>query len=237
MKWESLATLGSRSIGRTTLPWQQVRCVPGKGDCTTNYCDKVFDRRCQNLHAVHFGARYFSKGESASIGPDGETTPWIALGCGYRQEFGSQVWSFTWDYDRMSSWQLGAELNNDWFAQYPARFAAWNASKRVLMSVQRNFLFCRFHSVMNGDHQGCLCFVFLTSIVVYLVAGIHQFLTVGPQSSRHLRVQAQRWCNTLWRMLWALRGWSSCPTQLKIVRQARSKFEGGFNQATTRNVG
>lgn len=62
-----------------------------------------------------------------------ETTPWLALGCGYHVEFGAAVWSFEWDYDRMTSWQLGAEINNAWFGERPARFAAWNGAQRVAM--------------------------------------------------------------------------------------------------------
>jgi len=72
---------------------------------------------------------------ATAAGPAGAggTTPWIALGCGYRRNFSSTVFDFQWDYDRMASWQLGAEINNDWFGQQPERFASWTAAKRVLM--------------------------------------------------------------------------------------------------------
>ena len=59
--------------------------------------------------------------------------PWIALGCGYRRQTGSEPWRFSlkWDYDLIYSWQLGREINHPWFSQDPERFAPWDYARFV----------------------------------------------------------------------------------------------------------
>eukprot|EP01051_Picozoa_sp_SAG22_P020482 SAG22_NODE_4156_length_1365_cov_2.436019_2_plen_306_part_00 len=77
----------------------------------------------------------------------GGVTPWIALGCGTRMRanrtlpgtderrlsWNSLFFDFQYDYDRATSWQLGAELNIPFFSTRPEVYAPWDAAQAVAM--------------------------------------------------------------------------------------------------------
>lgn len=59
--------------------------------------------------------------------------PWIALGeAYYTLPDGKQRYICALDYDLQLSWQLGAEINDPWYAQFPERYAPWDAAKAVM---------------------------------------------------------------------------------------------------------
>jgi hypothetical protein len=69
----------------------------------------------------------------------GGVTPWISLGAGYRRVpnhtlTGSYVYQY-WDFDRVYSWQLGAELNIPWWGspERAAMTAPWGAAQVVCL--------------------------------------------------------------------------------------------------------
>ncbi len=62
-----------------------------------------------------------------------DVTPWVALGCGYKRHTTElQKWVKDWDYDLIYSWLLGSELNIDWYAQRPKRYAPYNRAKVII---------------------------------------------------------------------------------------------------------
>lgn len=68
----------------------------------------------------------------ANAGLGREVTPFVALGAGYRRTTRSMGdFDKAWDYDPIYSWQLGAEINEPWFADRPERFAPWSRARRV----------------------------------------------------------------------------------------------------------
>lgn len=62
-------------------------------------------------------------------------TPWLALGCGYMRtpKPDGLIFSFTWDYDMVYSWQLGMEINNPWYGsvENQGRYAPWRYATAV----------------------------------------------------------------------------------------------------------
>jgi hypothetical protein len=61
-----------------------------------------------------------------------EVTPWIALASGYRRRPDKfHEFSMDWNYDLIYSWQLGAEINVDWYGvpERSKRFAPWTKAK------------------------------------------------------------------------------------------------------------
>jgi hypothetical protein len=63
-------------------------------------------------------------------------TPWLWLGGGGRRMVdashdGSIHYDYFWDYDIAYSWMIGKEMNDDFYAQHPARFAPWDRARRV----------------------------------------------------------------------------------------------------------
>ena len=43
------------------------------------------------------------------------------------------VWDDTWDYARIYSWQLGAEINRPYYAARASEFADWGRAKHVVI--------------------------------------------------------------------------------------------------------
>ena len=78
-----------------------------------------------------------------------DVIPFICLGCGYRRYTrtmaehtgstagGGQDWTYDseWDYDRVYSWMLGAELNRPWYSEggRAQRYALWSMAKSVVL--------------------------------------------------------------------------------------------------------
>lgn len=63
-------------------------------------------------------------------------TPWVALASGYVPDRDPKIyqrWEMDWNYPTDYSYQLGAEINNDWYGKQPQRFAPWLAVKRVIL--------------------------------------------------------------------------------------------------------
>ena len=46
---------------------------------------------------------------------------------------GLQRWDMTWDYPRIYSWQLGAEINRPYYAARAGTFADWDRAKHVCL--------------------------------------------------------------------------------------------------------
>ena len=42
-------------------------------------------------------------------------------------------WDFGYDYEIVHSWMLGREINNPYYARFPAKFARWDMVKRVAL--------------------------------------------------------------------------------------------------------
>ena len=65
----------------------------------------------------------------------GGVSPWLALGAGYKRNANAShplSFDFTWDFDRVYSWQFGREVNNPWYGLRPENYAPWNAAKVIL---------------------------------------------------------------------------------------------------------
>ena len=72
----------------------------------------------------------------------GGVTPWISLGAGYRRVANhsavldsSYAYSMQWDFDRVYSWQIGAEVNIPWWgsAEREALTAPWGVAQVVCL--------------------------------------------------------------------------------------------------------
>jgi hypothetical protein len=66
----------------------------------------------------------------------GGVQPWLALGAGYRRAANAShplVFDFSWDFDRVYSWQLGRECNVPWYGEHPENFAPWGAAQVNLL--------------------------------------------------------------------------------------------------------
>jgi hypothetical protein len=71
----------------------------------------------------------------------GGVTPWISLGAGYRREPNRTLgapdisYKMQWDFDRVYSWQLGAELNIPWWGspEREAMTAPWGVAQVVVL--------------------------------------------------------------------------------------------------------
>ena len=73
--------------------------------------------------------------ESAQLHGVDNVTAWVALAAGYRRQtdyVDHNYWYLDWDYEVYYSWQMGAELNDPYFAARPERFAAWDHADVVV---------------------------------------------------------------------------------------------------------
>ncbi len=62
-----------------------------------------------------------------------EVTPWLSLGTSYLYlPSGEKVWSFENISAISLSWQLGAEINDPWYADRASQFAPYHAAKYVI---------------------------------------------------------------------------------------------------------
>jgi hypothetical protein len=62
-----------------------------------------------------------------------DVTPWVALASGYRKGLMKPYyWDSSWDYDLIYSYQLGAEMNIDWYATFPEIYAPCNRAKVIV---------------------------------------------------------------------------------------------------------
>lgn len=118
---------GAIQPGASATGWNQTTCfaLDEKGEsfgCSLyqvpeiGYTREIFRRTAQNAakHACQ------------------TVTPWIALASGYRRQTEKyHEWSIDWNYDLIYSWQLGLEINTDWYGvpERADRFAPWNKAK------------------------------------------------------------------------------------------------------------
>ena len=57
------------------------------------------------------------------------------MGEGYKRSANAShplSFDFTWDFDRVYSWQFGREVNIRWYGDRPDNYAPWNEAKVVL---------------------------------------------------------------------------------------------------------
>ena len=65
-----------------------------------------------------------------------DVTAWVSLASGYRRKtdvVDRNYWSGDWDYDLYYSWQMGAELNDPYYAARPERFAPWDHADIIVL--------------------------------------------------------------------------------------------------------
>ena len=68
-------------------------------------------------------------------------TPTLTLGSGFRRTFDfdsksrDDVWQFDlhWNYEYIYSWQLGAEVNHQYYAERPAEYADWGRARHAFV--------------------------------------------------------------------------------------------------------
>ena len=85
---------------------------------------------------------------------------WPSLACGWIEPPPTEDrWQFVcdMDYDLENSWQLGAELNDPWYSQFPETYAQWDAVDIVVLYLPPldprtpNF-FKHFAAYVRGAH-------------------------------------------------------------------------------------
>ena len=62
--------------------------------------------------------------------------PWIWLGGGSKrivESYGGRFHSYTWNYETINSWMLGAEINQKYYGDNPTRFALWGMVKHAMI--------------------------------------------------------------------------------------------------------
>ena len=104
-------------------------------------------------------------------------TPWVSLGCGYRRGFDvmESTYDFLWNYDYIYSWQLGSEINNDWYGERPEQFAHWLHAGHVVFYP--SIFDCRMANVSTSGHAG--------GPVSPWPAGVHHFVAYVMGATCH----------------------------------------------------
>ena len=134
-----------RENANITDIWQRVYryslTEQGNSFTVSLYClPEIWNMRGIMQHTVAFAKKHNSSGS-------GEKTlsvnPWISLGAGYHRianrtgadlDLPSGHYDLKWDFDRVTSWSFGAEINQPWYGE-PGRehmFAPWRYSQVVM---------------------------------------------------------------------------------------------------------
>ena len=105
----------------------------------------------RDMRATYKATVTFAQERHNATGQTRSVTPWISLGAGYRRlanftwgwgpggpkqevDLVTDEFSMAWDFDRVYSWQFGAELNIPWFGEpgREAMFAPWRHAEVVV---------------------------------------------------------------------------------------------------------
>ena len=99
---------------------------------------EIWEMRAIMIHTVALARQHNASGQLR-----GGVTPWISLGAGYRRianhththtHMGTYIYQY-WDFDKVYSWQLGAELNRPWWGSpdRAAMTAPWGVAQVVCL--------------------------------------------------------------------------------------------------------
>ena len=104
---------------------------------------EIWEMRAIMTETVALARKHNASGQLS-----GGVTPWISLGAGYRRVpnhtlDGSYEYTEIWDFDRVYSWQLGAELNIPWWGspERESMTAPWGVAQVAVL----------YPSVFNPD--------------------------------------------------------------------------------------
>ena len=104
---------------------------------------EIWEMRAIMTETVALARKHNASGQLS-----GGVTPWISLGAGYRRVpnntlDGSYEYTMIWDFDRVYSWQLGAEMNIPWWGspERESMTAPWGVAQVVVL----------YPSVFNPD--------------------------------------------------------------------------------------
>ena len=123
--WDRGAILPAPSdTGWTEMPYFTLRDSADHFSCYFDLLSdltltrETYKRTCE--HADNHGYR--------------DVIPWLALGCGSETTFAGVRGLAPTDqeYPLINSWQLGAEINQPWYAQHPERYAPWDRAACVV---------------------------------------------------------------------------------------------------------
>ncbi len=105
-------------------------------------------------------------------------TPWVWLGGGSRRVVASFAGRYNdekWNYEMISSWMLGLEINQPYYGQFPARFSQWGAAARVAFYPS---MFSNLDILQTPCGN---CSVRLQHFIAYVHGAANMTTLAGPQ--------------------------------------------------------